>query len=79
MKETQNISKLAGAVPGFVIGVLWLGMAGTAIWTSMRGYANDRSDWGLGWALVGAFLLAAGLAALAGTWWHNYRVRGDHH
>lgn len=75
MKETSTISRLAGAVPGFVIGILWLAMAATAIWASARGYANDRSGWGLGWGLVGAFLTGAGLAALIGTWWHTFRVK----
>lgn len=78
MKETRGISTLAGAVPGFIIGVLWLAMAATALWASARGYANDRSGWGLGWGLVGAFLAAAGLAALIGTWWHNFRVKRGH-
>lgn len=77
MKETDSIPRLAGAVPGFIIGVLWLGMAAFAIWTSMRGYANGRSDWALGWGLVGFFLLSAALSALVGTWWHNFRVRRD--
>lgn len=78
MKETRSISRLTGAIPGFIIGVLWLAMAATAIWASARGYANNRSDWGLGWGLVGLFLLAAGLSALVGTWWHNFRVRRSH-
>lgn len=76
MKETRTISRLAAAVPGFIVGILWLAMAATAIWAAARGYANDRSGWGLGWGLVGAFLLGAALAALIGTWWHNYRVKG---
>ena len=81
MKENDSISRMAGAVPGFIIGVLWIGMAATAIWASARGYANDRSGWGLGWGLVGAFLTGAALAALIGTWWHNFRVKGQrtHH
>ena len=79
MKETRSISTLAGAGPGFIIGLLWIAMAAAALWSSVRGYANDRSGWGLGWGLVGGFLLAAGLAALIGTWWHHYRVKKTHH
>lgn len=79
MKETRSISSRAGAIPGYVIGVLWLAMAATALWTSARGYANDRLDWGLGWGIVGTFLLAAALAALVGTWWHQNRVRKARH
>ena len=78
MRETRGLPKLIAAVPGFIIGVLWLAMAATALWSSARGYANDRSGWGLGWGLVGAFLTGAGLAALIGTWWHNFRVTRGH-
>jgi hypothetical protein len=59
---------------GFGIGVLWLLMAGTSLWSSVRGYLNGRSDWGLAWGLVGVLLLAAGTAAIVGTWWHQTRV-----
>lgn len=79
MRETRSIPKMMGAVPGFVIGVIWLAMAANALWGSMQGYANGRDDWGLGWGLVGFFLLAAGLSALVGTWWHHFRVKRDHH
>ncbi|HUG42547.1 MAG TPA: hypothetical protein VMM12_18935 [Longimicrobiales bacterium] len=79
MRETRSLSTRTAAVPGFIIGVLWFAMAATAIWASARGYANDRSGWGLGWGLVGAFLTGAALAALIGTWWHNYRVRRPRH
>lgn len=78
MQETRDIPRTMAAVPGFIIGVLWLAMAAAAIWTSARGYANDRSGWALGWGLVGAFLTGAALSALIGTWWHNFRVRRHH-
>jgi sterol desaturase/sphingolipid hydroxylase (fatty acid hydroxylase superfamily) len=74
MKETKPLSKAVATLPGYIIGVLWLAMAISAIWSSASGYANGRSGWGLGWGLVGFFLLAAALAALVGTWWHNHRV-----
>lgn len=79
MQENRSISTMAGAIPGFIVGVLWLAMAATAIWASARGYANDRSGWGLGWGLVGAFLLGAAFSALIGTWWHNFRVKRPRH
>jgi hypothetical protein len=63
---------------GIVVGVLWLIMAGTSIWSAMRGAANDRGDWALAWGLVGGLLLVAGLAAIIGSWWHENRVRRDH-
>ena len=63
---------------GIVVGVLWLLMAGTSIWSAMRGAANDRGDWALAWGLVGGLLLVAGLAAIIGSWWHENRVRRNH-
>jgi hypothetical protein len=62
---------------GFGIGVLWCLMAGTSLFSAARGYGNDRYDWGLVWGLIGLLLLAAGTAAMVGTWWHLTRVR-DH-
>ncbi|MGK7312526.1 MAG: hypothetical protein ACN0LA_09850 [Candidatus Longimicrobiales bacterium M2_2A_002] len=79
MKETKPTPKAIAILPGLTIGVLWLAMAIATIASSMRGYANDRSGWGLGWGLVGFFLLAAALSALVGTMWHNFRVGRDSH
>ena len=70
----QNVVALGA---GFGIGVFWVLMGGTSLWSSWRGYSNDRFDWGLGWGLVGVLLTAAGIAAMFGTWWHLTRVR-DH-
>lgn len=75
MKETKPLSKGLAWLPGLAIGLLWLAMAFVTLASSLKGYANARSDWGLGWGLVGVFLLAGGLSALVGTWWHN--TRGD--
>lgn len=79
MKETAPTPKAVATLPGFIIGLLWLAMALATLWSALQGYGNDRSDWGLGWGLVGAFLLVAGLSALVGTWWHNSRVTRDSH
>lgn len=70
-REPQNTAALGA---GFGIGILWLLMAGTSLWSAARGYLNDRPDWGLAWGLVGLLLLAAGLAAIIGTWYHQTRV-----
>jgi hypothetical protein len=78
MQETRPFPRRLATIPGFVIGVLWIAMAATALWSSVRGYGNDRSDWGLAWGIVGVFLLAAGIAAIVGTWWHNYRLTRRH-
>ena len=66
---------------GIVVGVLWLLMAATSIWSAMRGAANDRGDWALAWGLVGGLLTIAGLGAIIGSWWHENRVHGrnPHH
>jgi hypothetical protein len=58
---------------GFGIGILWVVMAVTSLWSAVRGYMNDRGDWALAWGLVGVLLLAAGLAAMIGTWYHQTR------
>lgn len=79
MRETTNISRTFALVPGLVIGAVWVVLAGLALWMSARGYAHDRSGWGLGWGLVGTLLMGAGLAALIGSWWHNSRVNPHHH
>lgn len=79
MKENESIPWKLGAIPGFVVGILWLAMAANAIWGSVQGYTNERPDWGLGWGLVGFLLLAAALSALVGTWWHYFRVKRHRH
>lgn len=66
-------------IAGGTIGVLWIAMAVTCLWSSARGYAQGRLGWGLAWLLVGTLLLAAGIAALIGTWWHMNRVRRAAH
>jgi hypothetical protein len=70
----QNVAALAA---GFGIGILWVVFAATALLSAARGYSNGRLDWGIGWGLVGVLLLAAGIAAIAGTWWHQTRVARD--
>jgi hypothetical protein len=81
MRETRPFPRALAIIPGFVIGALWLAMAAAVLYSAARGYAHGRSDWGFGWGVVGVFLLAGGIAAIVGTWWHNYRVvtRRDHH
>jgi len=70
----QNVAALAA---GFGIGIVWVVFAVTALLSAARGYANGRLDWGIGWGLVGVLLLAAGIAAMVGTWWHQTRVMKD--
>ena len=59
---------------GGTIGLLWIAMAVGSLLTAVEGFRLDRFDWAMGWGLVGGLLLIAGVAALAGTWNHLYRV-----
>jgi hypothetical protein len=59
---------------GFGIGVLWIAMALWCLISAANGYADQRSDYGLIWAVVGVLLLGAGIAALVGTWWHQFAL-----
>jgi hypothetical protein len=78
---TNKANPLALAV-GFGIGVLWIAMAFWAFASSIKGFNDARSDYGLVWSVVGVLLLAAGGSALVGTWWHQFalpRRRAQHH
>jgi hypothetical protein len=75
-RAPQNVVALGA---GFGIGIVWIILAGMALWSAMRGFTNDRYDWGIAYGLVGVLLLAAGLAAMIGTWWHQTRVVGREH
>jgi ABC-type transport system involved in cytochrome c biogenesis permease component len=71
----QNTTALA---IGFGVGILWIAMAITSLWSAVRGFNNDRADWGVTWGLVGLLLLAAGIAAMVGTWLHQTRHTESH-
>ena len=68
------ITKLAYAA-GFGIGLTWIALAILALRSAAQGFIDNRSDWGVGWGLVGILLLAAGTIAIVGTWWHQTRVK----
>jgi hypothetical protein len=53
-------------------------MAATSLWSAARGFANNRSDWGITWGLVGILLLAAGIIAMIATWLHLTRNSEEH-
>ncbi|MGQ0562435.1 MAG: hypothetical protein ACT443_11235 [Gemmatimonadota bacterium] len=67
-------NKLALAA-GFGIGVLWVAMALWCLVAGVNGFSDERPDYGLAWTLVGVLLLAAGSAALIGTWWHQFVLK----
>jgi len=60
---------------GVGIGLLWLAISILVFISAGEGFANDRSDWGTGWALVATLFLAAGLSAIFGTLWHRRLVK----
>jgi hypothetical protein len=71
-------SKLALAA-GFGIGILWLAMAFWCLASGMKGYGNDRTDYGFIWTVVGVLLLGAGISAIVGTWWHQFGMKHRAH
>jgi hypothetical protein len=78
-RRSDEMPPLIAYLFGGGVGVTWIALAIVALTSSFRGLNNDRLDWFLGWGLVGILLLAAGLAALVGTWWHLTRVRRPYH
>ena len=71
-------NKLALAA-GFGIGITWVALAIWCLVHGIKGYSNARTDYGLIWTVTGVLLLGAGMAALIGTWWHQFPLkRGDH-
>ncbi len=78
-RTSRNERTLAAWIGGILVGVLWIAMAVTCLVSGLRGYANDRGDWGLAWTLIGTLLLVAGSAAIVGTWWHQRHVLRDEH
>lgn len=55
---------------GYVIGIVWLGLAFGAFRTSSAGWADGNSDIGFWWGVIGALLAIAALGSLIGTTIH---------
>jgi hypothetical protein len=73
----QQPNKLALAA-GFGIGLAWLATALFCLTMGIKGYGNHRTDYGLVWSVIGVLLLGAGVAALIGTWWHQFPLKRGH-
>lgn len=63
---------------GAAVGILWIAMAVAALVSAFQGLQNGRLDWLVGWGLVGVLMLIGGLAAIGGTWVHQYRLKDGH-
>ncbi|HEX7051513.1 MAG TPA: hypothetical protein VF188_15005 [Longimicrobiales bacterium] len=74
-READGIMRTLAYVGGFGVGILWIAMAAGALVSAARGFAYQRTDWGIGWGLVGVLLLGAGSISIIGTWWHQHRVK----
>jgi hypothetical protein len=57
-----------------VLGVMLLALGGMAFMNAARWADLARDGAMVGWSVVGVFLTAAGIAALAGGWNHSFRV-----
>ena len=72
--ESSEPNKLALAA-GFGIGVMWIVMALWCLKSAVDGFSDSREDYGLVWAIVGALLLGAGIAAVVATYWHQFVLK----
>ena len=66
-------NKLALAT-GVGIGISWVAMALYMLVHACAGSGDSRPDYALAWGLAGVLLLAGGISALVGTWWHVIRA-----
>jgi hypothetical protein len=56
---------------GFVVGIVWLGLAFGALRRSMAGWSAGNTDIGFWWAVITGLLTIAALGAFIGTWIHT--------
>ena len=59
---------------GYLVGIVWLGLAFGAFRTSAGGWAMDYPDVGFWWAVIGTLLGIAGIGALVGTTIHTRKA-----
>lgn len=60
-----------GRIFGFLIGIIWLGLALLAFRRSAAGWDAGFSDVGVWWSIIAGLLAVAALGALVGTWLHT--------
>ena len=59
---------------GYLVGVVWLGLAIVALRNSMGGWEAGNSDIGFWWGVIAAFLIIAAGGAIVGTFLHTRPV-----
>ena len=59
---------------GYVVGVVWLGLAFGALRNSLGGWEGGNSDIGFWWGVIAAFLAIAAVGAMVGTFLHTRPV-----
>jgi hypothetical protein len=79
MAEYEQQQNRLAVIVGFGTGVTWIVAALYTLMRAFGGISNDRYDYGVAWTTAGLLLLAAGVAALIGTWWHHVRPASDAH
>ena len=80
--RNTEMSRMITSAIGIGLGVLLLALSAYAFYTAARwgDYARDGAQ--TGYALIGVFLLIAGIGGIFATWNHNFRVltrRPQHH
>lgn len=60
---------------GYLVGVVWLGLAYGAFRTATAGWDAGQSDVGFWWAVIATLLTIAALGALIGTMIHSRQQR----
>ena len=60
---------------GYLVGIVWLGMAFGAFNAASGGWEQGFTDIGFWWSVIGGFLTIAGLGALVGTTIHTREAR----
>jgi hypothetical protein len=63
---------------GYLVGMVWFGLAFGAYRTSSAGWAEGHSDIGFWWGVIAALLAIAALSSLVGTTIH-LRARPNTH
>jgi hypothetical protein len=60
-----------GRIFGYLIGLIWIGLAFGALSRASAGFSADMADVGLWWSIIGTLLGIAATAALVGTYLHT--------